>query len=107
MEEEKKTCCNGKVCEGCGKDSTQPGCCNMKHCHMIKVAILAVVIIITFVIGTQVGEMRANLSSGGDYETANNDFASYLAYRNAKKATVSNQVVAPVTTPTVKTNTKK
>ncbi len=59
-----KACCEEKSKENC---CHKGGCCGMRKCHMLKMLLVLVLIVVIFCLGVQWGEMRS-LSHGYRFE---------------------------------------
>jgi hypothetical protein len=57
--EENKNCCEGKGCEKCGNCYGMHGHCVWKKCHLMKHFIWIVLTIVSFCLGTQLGELKS------------------------------------------------
>ena len=70
MNMENNTCeggkCNGGGCDGCGSchgNMMSHGCCGGKKCHLVKMIIRIVIIVIIFCVGIQIGELKSMMRS--------------------------------------------
>ncbi len=66
-EEKKMSCCEGKDNVKCEHGMTN--CChNWKKCHMMRKLFMLIIIVITFCLGSQWGEMKSEYRSNYRFE---------------------------------------
>jgi len=59
MEKEKNVCCEESKNNCCGNHGMAKCCTNWQKCHLIKMILLAIVILVAFCLGSQWGEMKS------------------------------------------------
>jgi len=59
--EENKNCCENMSCEKMKSCCSTNKCCNWRKCDIFKYLLLLLVLLITFCLGSQFGELRAQI----------------------------------------------
>lgn len=105
MEENKKEekCCEGESCDK-GKHCPMMACCmGKKHCHLLKLLVAVIVMVIVFCLGVQLGELKEEARGCHSYRGGMMDFD----YKSLKpmmynfKVTDGQNTVPEVTQPEV------
>lgn len=66
--EENKKCCDNKGCEKCPEYSSMGNCCcTWLKCPMLRIFIMAVVLLVVFCLGIQLGELRSDARGPRNY----------------------------------------
>lgn len=98
--EENKKCCESSEVENKGGCCMPKMCCGMKKCRGMKVLFIIILLIISFHMGTQWGELKSEVRGGREFRGGMMDW-NYKVVKPVTDDTTINTPVAP-TTPAVK-----